>query len=152
MDQRKEHFRAVNICCILSGYSPEMWHILYSQQQSVRLFASCLMALVSKEYFSDSFATPWTVARQAPLSMGFPRQKYWSGLPFPSPGDLPDAGLNPDLPHWQADSLPLSHQESPSSAFTSSLTEHLSCIGHFAEFWRYSEIKVIWTVNDARKE
>ena len=39
------------------------------------------------------FATPWTVARQAPLSMGFPRQEYWSGLPFPSPGDLPSSGM-----------------------------------------------------------
>ena len=38
-------------------------------------------------------ATPWTVACQAPLSMGFPRQEYWSGLPFPSPGDLPDPGI-----------------------------------------------------------
>ena len=38
----------------------------------------------------NSFATPWTVARQAPPSMGFPRQEYWSGLPFPPPGDLPD--------------------------------------------------------------
>ena len=44
---------------------------------------------------SDSFATPWTVARQAPLSMGFPRQEYWSGLPFPSPGDLPDPEIEP---------------------------------------------------------
>ena len=43
---------------------------------------------------SNSFATPWTVARQAPLSMGFPSQEYWSGLPFPSPGDLPDPGIN----------------------------------------------------------
>ena len=41
------------------------------------------------------FSTPWTVARQAPLSMGFPRQEYWSGLPFPSPGDLPDPGIKP---------------------------------------------------------
>ena len=41
------------------------------------------------------FATPCTVACQAPLSMGFPRQEYWSGLPFPSPGDLPDPGINP---------------------------------------------------------
>ena len=41
------------------------------------------------------FATPWTVARQAPLSMGFPRQEYWSGLPFPSPGALPDPGIEP---------------------------------------------------------
>ena len=43
---------------------------------------------------SDS-ATPWTVARQAPLSMGFSRQEYWSGLPFPSPGDLLDPGTEP---------------------------------------------------------
>ena len=43
------------------------------------------------------FMTPWTVARQAPLSMGLPRQEYWSGLPFPSPGNLPDQGLNPYL-------------------------------------------------------
>ena len=41
------------------------------------------------------FVTPWTVARQAPLSMGFSRQEYWSGLPFPSPGDLPDPGIEP---------------------------------------------------------
>ena len=44
---------------------------------------------------SDSFETPWTVAHQAPLSMGFSRQEYWSGLPFPSPGDLPDPGVEP---------------------------------------------------------
>ena len=43
----------------------------------------------------DSFATPWTVALQAPLSMGFPRQEHWSGLPFPSPGDLPDSRIKP---------------------------------------------------------
>ena len=44
------------------------------------------------------FATPWTVAHQAPLSMGFPRQEYWPGLPFPPPGDLPDPGVEPDSP------------------------------------------------------
>jgi len=43
--------------------------------------------------------------------MGFPRQEYWSGLPFPSPGDLPTQGSNPCLLHWKADSLPLSYQE-----------------------------------------
>ena len=42
-----------------------------------------------------TLATPWTVACQAPLSMGFSRQEYWSGLPFPSPGDLPDPGIEP---------------------------------------------------------
>ena len=51
------------------------------------------------------FATPWTVARQAPLSMRFPKQEYWSGLPFPYPGDLPDPGIEPGSPALQADSL-----------------------------------------------
>ena len=52
------------------------------------------------------FATPWTVACQAPLYMGFSRREYWSGLPFPSPGDLPNQGIEPGFPTWQADSLP----------------------------------------------
>ena len=46
----------------------------------------------------DSFATLWAIACQAPLSMEFPRQEYWSGLPFPSPGDLPDQGIEPMSP------------------------------------------------------
>ena len=49
--------------------------------------------------------TPWTVACQAPLSMGFSRQEYWSGFPFPSPGDLPDPRIKPEAPTSQADSL-----------------------------------------------
>ena len=53
------------------------------------------------------FATPWTVAFQAPPSMGFSRQEYWSGLPFPSPGDLPDARIEPRSPAFQADALNL---------------------------------------------
>ena len=55
------------------------------------------------------FVTPWTVAHQAPLSMGFSRQEYCNGLPFPSPGDLPNPRIEPTSPIWQADSLPLSH-------------------------------------------
>ena len=51
------------------------------------------------------FVTPWTVACQAPLSMEFSRQEYWSGVPFPSPGDLPDPGIEPWCPALQADSL-----------------------------------------------
>ena len=51
------------------------------------------------------FATPWTAARQAPLSMGFSRQEYWSGLIFPSPGNLLDPGTEPESPALQADSL-----------------------------------------------
>ena len=52
------------------------------------------------------FETPWTVAYQAPLSMEFSRQEYWSGLPFPSPGDLPNPGIEPRSPALQADALP----------------------------------------------
>ena len=51
------------------------------------------------------FATPWTVAYQAPLSMRFSRQEYWSGLPFPSPGDLPDPGIEPRSPALESDAL-----------------------------------------------
>ena len=58
------------------------------------------------------FVTPWTVACQAPLPMGFPREEYKSGLPFPLPEDLPDLRIEPCLPHWQMDSLSLSDQES----------------------------------------
>ena len=52
------------------------------------------------------FATLWTVVHQAPPSMGFSRQEYWSGLPFPSPGDFPDPGIEPRSPALQADALP----------------------------------------------
>ena len=56
---------------------------------------------------------PCTVAHQAPLSMEFPRQKNWCGLPFAPPEDLPDTGIKPELPAWQVDSLLLSHLGSP---------------------------------------
>ena len=60
---------------------------------------------VSHSAVSD-FVTPWTVAHQAPLSLGFSRQEYWSGLPRPPPGDLPSPGIEPRSPALQADSLP----------------------------------------------
>ena len=59
---------------------------------------------------------PWMVAHQDPVSVKFSRHKYWSGLPFPPPEDLPDPGIRPASPvscALQADSLPLSHQGSP---------------------------------------
>ena len=56
---------------------------------------------------SNSFATPWTIGYNAPLSMGFLRQEYWSGFPLPSLGHLPDPGIKPGSPALQADSLPL---------------------------------------------
>ena len=60
------------------------------------------------------FTTPWTVAYQAPLSMGFSRQEYWSGLPFPSPRDLPNLGIEPGSLALQT-LYCLSHQKSPTS-------------------------------------
>ena len=67
--------------------------------------------------------TPWTVACQAPPSMGFSRQEYWSGLPFPSPGDLSNPGIKPRSPELQADSLPSELQERSSSFQLSSIAQ-----------------------------
>ena len=72
-----------------------------------------VVVLISYSVISDSFATPLIIAYQAPLSLGFPRQGYWSWLPFPSPGGLLDPGIKPTSLAWQANSLPLSHLESP---------------------------------------
>ena len=56
---------------------------------------------------------PWTVAHQTPLSMGFSRQEYWSELPFPPPGSLPDSGIKPAFPASEVNSLPLCQQGNP---------------------------------------
>ena len=66
-----------------------------------------LPVCVSHSVVSDSFETPWTVAHQAPLSVGFSRQEYWSGLSFPTPGIFLTQESNPHLLHWQASSLSL---------------------------------------------
>ena len=79
-------------------------------------FAYSLLCMLSHVSRVQLFATLWTVARQAPLSMGFCRQEYWSGLPFSSPGDLPAPRIEPTspaAPALQVDSLPLSHRASP---------------------------------------
>ena len=68
---------------------------------------ACMLSCFSRVQLC---VTPWTVAHQAPLSMGFSRQEYWSVLPFPSPEDLPNSGIKPGSPALQADSLHLSHQ------------------------------------------
>ena len=64
-----------------------------------------------------ALATQRTAAHQAPLSMGFPSQEHWSGLLFPSPGDLFNPGMEPRSPELEVDSLPLSHQGSPEKAW-----------------------------------
>ena len=63
-----------------------------------------------------TLAIPRTVARQAPLSMAFSRQEYWSGLPFPSPGDLPNPGIEPSSPTMQADALLTELPEKPKTS------------------------------------
>ena len=90
---------------------------------------SCVHTLICS-VISDS-VTSWTTAHQAPLSMGFPRQEYWSGLPLPSPGDL----SNPGLLHWQEASLPVSHQRSPIHLVQLSSVQSLSHVQFFATPW-----------------
>ena len=79
------------------------------------MFTECLVvvwSLVAK--LCPNLTNPWTVACQVPLFMEFSRQEYWSGLPCPSPGDLPDPGIKPRSPALQADSLPSDPPGKPS--------------------------------------
>ena len=66
--------------------------------------------------------TPWTISHQPPLSMGFSRQEYWSGLPFPFPGDLLDPGIKPVSPALQADSIPTEPQGKPDAKITTCIS------------------------------
>ena len=87
------------------------------------------------------FVTLWIVARRVPLSMGFSRQEYWSGLPCPPPGELPDPRIkpvSPVAPALQADSLPLSHQGSPKL----SVNQLQSCPSVFFDFFIICVIKL----------
>ena len=78
------------------NWSPLGWTGWISLQSKVKVKSLSCVRL---------FATPWTITYQAPPSMGFSRQEYWSGLPFPSPGDLPDPGIDPRSPALQANAL-----------------------------------------------
>ena len=93
----------------LAGYSPsghKEWDTT-EQLSTQAVFTECSLfyiggsGLVTKSCLT--LATSWTVAYQAPLSMGFPRQEHWSGLPIPSPGDLPDPGVKPGFPTLAGD-------------------------------------------------
>ena len=125
--------------------SPALQKILYrlSHQGSPPLSVLLLLLL---SHFSCVWlcVTPWTVACQARLSMGFSRQQYWSDLPCPPPQDLPHPGTEPGSPALQADSLPLSHQGSPSlyiwlaKKFVWFLSKNKRHIFHFHQdlFWK----------------
>jgi len=86
---------------------PSSTYLEISSRWSLKEFVPCRRCLVTK--LCPTLCDPMTVAHQGPLSIGFPRQEYWSEFSFPSPGDLPDPGIEPTL---QADSFPLSHPES----------------------------------------
>ena len=75
------------------GIYPKELKILFSQ-----IYTQCLLLLFSHQVMSSSCDPLWTIASQAPLSMGFSRQVHWSGLPFPPPGNLPDPGSEPTSP------------------------------------------------------
>ena len=88
----------------------------------IRTLHACVLSLFGHVQLC---VTLWTIAHQAPLSMGLSRQEYWSGLPCPPPGDLPDPGIKPASPvspALQADSLPLGHQGSPINSLYNGLT------------------------------
>ena len=88
----------------------QLWSLISQEKASIVHVHACQVASVTPN------SLLWTVARQAPLSIQFSRQEYWSGLPFPLLGDLPKPGIEPMcLWHWQVDSLPLSHLGSPCS-------------------------------------
>ena len=95
------------------------------------------------------FVTPWTAANQDPQSMGFSRQEYWSGLPFPSPGDLPDPGIEPRSPALEADALTCF---SKSSLNIWKFTVHVllkpgleNFEHYFASVWDECHCAVVWT-------
>ena len=83
----------------------ESYRVRWNSERVLK-FLLLLLFLFSRSVMSDSFVTPWTVACQAPLSMGFSSREYWSVLPCPPPGDLPNLGIEPRSPILQADSLP----------------------------------------------
>ena len=84
----------------------------------------CLCACVQLLSHDQLFVTPSTIVPQVPVSMQVPRQEYWSGLPFPTPGDLPDRGIEPMYAALQVDSLPLSSVQSSHSVVSNSLRPH----------------------------
>ena len=87
------------------------------------------LSLVAKS--CPTLVTPWTVARQVPLSMGFSRQEYWSGLPFPSPGDLPHPGIDQGFLHYRQILYQMSYEGSSilqSSKFNNTICIEWDCI------------------------
>ena len=116
LDSRSSVHLPVTTLCQCWNLLPmmEMNNQLSKLSLSARDMKAPILDMIEKMVAKSclNLATWLTVACQIPLSMGFSRQEYWSGLPFPSPGDLPDPGIEPGSPALQADSLP-SYKGSP---------------------------------------
>ena len=107
---------------------------IHETLEDVDLAPTCLVKSLGRVRL---FATPWTVAHQAPPSMEFSRQEYWSGLPFPSPGDLPDPGIEPGSPTLRADALPSEPPGNPPTCLI--LCKTLHCRGFLMRRWQECE-------------
>ena len=108
----------ISFCCSISLIVGQILHCSLLTVQSAGFELKSTTAVGSETNVrvkslgcARLFVTPWTVVYQAPPSMGFSRQEYWHGLPFPSPGDLPNPRIKPRSPALQADALCLRHQE-----------------------------------------
>ena len=117
----RHHLMPARIATIKKFTNNKFWRIC-GEKETLLHFWGCKLIqpvgrIVWKEVKSLSrvrlFAIPWTIACQATPSMGFSRQEYWSGLPFPSPRDLPSSGIEPRSPALQADSLSAESQGNP---------------------------------------
>ena len=115
--------------------------LCFKPRTVLRAFIVSKVKLLSRVWL---FVTPWTVAYQAPLSMGFSRQEYWSGLPFPSPGDLPNPGIEPWSPAFRQTLYRMSHQ---AFRWENVLTAQITMT-----MWSLTKSKISWSVNSIQKK
>ena len=116
----------------------------------IRYSINSRLLLFSRLVVSDSFVTPWTAACQALLSVGFSRQEYWSGLPCPPPGDLPNPAIEPGSPALHADSLPAELPGKPSKGYSHNVKPGLQVSSfNFVSFMTWGNMESL--INNCRK-
>ena len=123
------------------------WHSFVGipQKQHSTLLTVHVQCCANRFSHGQLFVTPWTIAHQAPLSMGFCRQEDQRGLPFPFPGDHPNPGIEPTASALQVDSLPMSHQSRqiwPATCFCKSPEPRMAFT--FLNCWKESKNNISW--------